>query len=155
MPFRFHPFWTTYDIHCITLRPQLITYSFRLTISLPLAFVMDKEKKSEKKSASSSASSETPRLHGDDAVAIGEVLNASGHKQELEANFGLVSLCSIGITVGNVWAALGGSIVRRHALQSLFLPCPFCHPGLLFLNSLWWDRSRPQSWRSQVSVSIC
>lgn len=58
------------------------------------------------------ALSESPGLHGDDAVAVGEVLNASGHKQELERNFNLLSLCSIGITTGNVWAALGGSIVR-------------------------------------------
>ncbi|KAH9863709.1 hypothetical protein J1614_009641 [Plenodomus biglobosus] len=57
------------------------------------------------------ALSESPGLHGDDAVAVGEVLNASGHKQELERNFNLLSLCSIGITTGNVWAALGGSIV--------------------------------------------
>ena len=54
---------------------------------------------------------------------VGEELNASGHKQELERNFSLLSLCAIGITTGNVWAALGGSIVsccfpvgpRRHA----------------------------------------
>lgn len=50
----------------------------------------------------------------DDPVESGEVLNASGHKQELERNFSLLSICSIGITTGNVWAALGGSIVRRH-----------------------------------------
>ncbi|CAE7220057.1 Amino acid transporter [Pyrenophora teres f. teres] len=46
-------------------------------------------------------------------ASIGEVseeLNASGHKQELERNFSLLSLCAIGITTGNVWAALGGSI---------------------------------------------
>ena len=47
-------------------------------------------------------------------ASIGEVseeFNASGHKQELERNFSLLSLCAIGITTGNVWAALGGSIV--------------------------------------------
>jgi hypothetical protein len=48
----------------------------------------------------------------DEAVGEGEVLNASGHKQELERNFSLLSICAIGITTGNVWAALGGSIVR-------------------------------------------
>ncbi|KAL5120446.1 hypothetical protein ACEQ8H_001736 [Pleosporales sp. CAS-2024a] len=56
-------------------------------------------------------SDETPRFEADDAVAVGEVLNASGHKQELERQFGLLSISSIGITTGNVWAALGGSIV--------------------------------------------
>jgi amino acid transporter len=47
----------------------------------------------------------------DDTIGVGEVFNASGHKQELERQFSLLSICSIGITTGNVWAALGGSIV--------------------------------------------
>ncbi|KAH3911440.1 hypothetical protein HBI56_103990 [Parastagonospora nodorum] len=55
-------------------------------------------------------SDETPRYEVDDSVGVGEVLNASGHKQELERQFSLLSICSIGITTGNVWAALGGSI---------------------------------------------
>ncbi|KAJ4366287.1 hypothetical protein N0V83_007923 [Neocucurbitaria cava] len=57
---------------------------------------------------------EKPRNDGaEDAVGVGvgEVLNASGHKQELERQFSLLSICGIGITTGNVWAALGGSIV--------------------------------------------
>ena len=49
----------------------------------------------------------------DDNVGQGEVLNASGHVQELERNFSLLSVCSVGITVGAMWTALGGSIVRR------------------------------------------
>ncbi|OAX83895.1 hypothetical protein ACJ72_01741 [Emergomyces africanus] len=39
-----------------------------------------------------------------------EVVNASGHKQELERNFSLLSICAIGITTGNSWTAMGGSI---------------------------------------------
>ncbi|KAI4706616.1 hypothetical protein J4E89_008683 [Alternaria sp. Ai002NY15] len=63
---------------------------------------MDLEKKSAEK----------PRPEDiDEATGVGEVLNASGHKQELERNFSLLSICAIGITTGNVWAALGGSIV--------------------------------------------
>ncbi|KAH7138526.1 amino acid/polyamine transporter I [Dendryphion nanum] len=56
---------------------------------------------------------QTPR-NDEDNMGLGEVtdvLNASGHKQELERNFNLLSICSIGITTGNVWAALGGSVV--------------------------------------------
>jgi hypothetical protein len=53
----------------------------------------------------------------EEAVGEGEVLNASGHKQELERNFSLLSICAIGITTGNVWAALGGSIVRSFYLS--------------------------------------
>jgi choline transport protein len=38
-------------------------------------------------------------------------INETGHVQELDRNFSLLSICSVGITVGNTWAALGGSIV--------------------------------------------
>jgi len=39
------------------------------------------------------------------------LLNASGHVQELDRNFNLVSLAGVGLVVGNVWPALGGSIL--------------------------------------------
>ncbi|KAK2775257.1 hypothetical protein FQN52_004040 [Onygenales sp. PD_12] len=39
-----------------------------------------------------------------------EAINASGHKQELERNFSLMSICGVGITTGNTWIAMGGSI---------------------------------------------
>jgi hypothetical protein len=38
-------------------------------------------------------------------------VNETGHIQELECNFSLFSICSVGIVTGNTWAALGGSIV--------------------------------------------
>ena len=37
--------------------------------------------------------------------------NASGHVQELDRNFSLLSITAVGIVTGNTWAALGGSIV--------------------------------------------
>ena len=40
-----------------------------------------------------------------------EVINAGGHKQELDRNFSLLSISAVGIVNGNTWAALGGSIV--------------------------------------------
>ena len=46
-----------------------------------------------------------------DVMVEGEV-NASGHQQELERNFGLLSTCGLALTTGNTWIALGGSIVR-------------------------------------------
>lgn len=62
---------------------------------------------------------EKPRLGStDDTIDVGDVINASGHKQELDRQFSLLSICSIGITTGNVWAALGGSIV-----SFAFSPC--------------------------------
>lgn len=40
-----------------------------------------------------------------------ELVNASGHRQELQRNFGLISICAIAITTGNTWIAQGGSVV--------------------------------------------
>lgn len=37
-------------------------------------------------------------------------VNETGHIQELDRNFSLFSICSVGIVTGNTWAALGGSI---------------------------------------------
>jgi hypothetical protein len=39
-------------------------------------------------------------------------INASGHRQELDRNFRLIEICGLGITSGNTWIAIGGSIVR-------------------------------------------
>ncbi|KZF20527.1 amino acid transporter [Xylona heveae TC161] len=38
------------------------------------------------------------------------VVNASGHQQELQRNFSLLSICAIAITTGNSWIAQGGSV---------------------------------------------
>ncbi|KAL4997814.1 amino acid/polyamine transporter I [Aspergillus recurvatus] len=37
-------------------------------------------------------------------------VNASGHRQELQRNYGLLSICALAITTGNTWIAQGGSI---------------------------------------------
>jgi hypothetical protein len=47
----------------------------------------------------------------DSPVGSSELINASGHVQQLDRNFSLVSLCAMGIVTGSVWPALGGSIV--------------------------------------------
>ncbi|KAI4180261.1 MAG: hypothetical protein L6R41_007348 [Letrouitia leprolyta] len=55
--------------------------------------------------------SSSPALSSNgDAPAIEVGVNVSGHKQELQRNFGLLSLIGLGITSGNVWIALGGAI---------------------------------------------
>ena len=38
-------------------------------------------------------------------------VNASGHVQQLERQFSLLSIISVGTVVGNVWCALGSTIV--------------------------------------------
>lgn len=40
-----------------------------------------------------------------------QVVNASGHVQELSRNFSAWSLIGLGLSMGNVWPALGGSIL--------------------------------------------
>lgn len=44
-------------------------------------------------------------------ASANELINASGHKQELERNFSLLNLCGVAITTGNTWTAIGGSVV--------------------------------------------
>lgn len=56
----------------------------------------------EKTKATESTASEAPQ---------GEMINASGHVQELERNFSLLSICAIAVTTGNTWIAQGGSVV--------------------------------------------
>ncbi|KAM0194399.1 hypothetical protein ACHAPA_005302 [Fusarium lateritium] len=51
-------------------------------------------------------------------------VNASGHVQELPQNFSLLSLAGIGLVVGTVWPAIGGSI-----LVAIFNGGP---PGVLY-----------------------
>lgn len=38
------------------------------------------------------------------------VINEAGHVQEVERNFSLMSICSVGVVIGSTWPALGGSI---------------------------------------------
>lgn len=49
---------------------------------------------------------------GEKHAISGEVVNASGHKQELRRHFSLLNICGIAVTTGNSWTAIGGSVVR-------------------------------------------
>ena len=60
----------------------------------------------------------------EDLRTTAEVINAGGHKQELDRNFSLLSISAVGIVSGNTWAVLGGSIV------GLFLSVKAYHGGL-------------------------
>jgi hypothetical protein len=40
-------------------------------------------------------------------IEKGQLINASGHVQEVNRNFNLLSLAGVGIVVGNVWPAIG------------------------------------------------
>lgn len=57
-------------------------------------------------------------VRGDKEVVVAKeanqqevLINASGHTQELARGFSLISLAGVGVTVGNVWPAIGGTIL--------------------------------------------
>jgi len=68
------------------------------------------------------SSQETPKHQA--AVPDSHLINASGHVQEVNRNFSLWSACGVGLSVGNVWPAIGGSI-----LVAIYNGGP---PGVLF-----------------------
>ena len=41
----------------------------------------------------------------------GDIVNASGHRDQLRRQYGLLSICGLALTIDNAWVALGGSIV--------------------------------------------
>ncbi|KPI36202.1 Choline transport protein [Cyphellophora attinorum] len=75
-------------------------------------------------SASHEVSSQESPKHEQVAAGEGGLVNASGHVQELNRNFSLISLAGVGLSVGNVWPAIGGSI-----LVAIFNGGP---PGVLY-----------------------
>ena len=62
----------------------------------------------DKEAVSTATASATPT---DD----GTFINASGHREQLDRNFGIVSIICYAITAGNCWVSLGGTIVRPSA----------------------------------------
>jgi hypothetical protein len=75
----------------------------------------------------------TEQKHTTDSVGVENqgpdsdgLINASGHRQELDRNFHFIHIAGLGITSGNTWIAIGGSVVslsrtgpkRRNDLQS-------------------------------------
>jgi choline transport protein len=52
-------------------------------------------------------------------VLDGSEVNASGHEDQLERQYGIWSLCGLALTIDNAWVALGGSIIVascKHAI---------------------------------------
>jgi choline transport protein len=40
----------------------------------------------------------------------GEIVNASGHRDQLQRGYGLLSICGLALSVDNAWVALGTSL---------------------------------------------
>lgn len=41
---------------------------------------------------------------------VGEIVNAAGYKDQLQRQYGLLSVCGLALTIDNAWVALGGSL---------------------------------------------
>lgn len=52
-----------------------------------------------------------PGIDEEHSPAPDELINTSGHVQELDRNFGLWSICSVALISDNAWAAGGGALV--------------------------------------------
>jgi len=50
---------------------------------------------------------------GSDELALavaGEIINASGHRDQLDRQYGILSICGMALTVDNAWVAIGTSL---------------------------------------------
>ncbi len=70
-----------------------------------MADFLGKESMAEKPSADDIAA-------GQDTVITldGQVVNASGHRDQLQRGYGLLSICGLALSVDNAWVALGTSL---------------------------------------------
>ena len=50
------------------------------------------------------------RDDGEVSIREGEIINASGHRDQLKRHYGLLSICGLALTVDNAWIALGTSL---------------------------------------------
>lgn len=73
----------------------------------------DPEKKTMKTAADGAPLSDSsPPPLADDASSDGnELVNVSGHVQEMDRSFGFFSICSMAVLSDNAWGAGGGALV--------------------------------------------
>ena len=76
----------------------------------------DSEKQQGSPSTNTPAYDAEKKLNGDvnrktSVVSrVGEIVNASGHRDQLQRHYSLLSICGLALTIDNAWVALGGSI---------------------------------------------
>jgi hypothetical protein len=58
-------------------------------------------------------------LFGDKHVMAGEEVNASGHRDQLQRQYSIWSICGLALTIDNAWVALGGSVVVAVGMKPL------------------------------------
>lgn len=85
------------------------------------------------------------------ATDEGIQVNASGHKDQLSRQYGLLGLAGIALTVDNAWVALGSSIsvsIRE------YLHSPAHPPLASTLGSSRVDRRAPTRWRGRIQFNL-
>jgi choline transport protein len=54
---------------------------------------------------------EGPEYQDDSAIGtVHEIINASGHRDQLDRQYGILSICGMALTVDNAWVAIGTSL---------------------------------------------
>lgn len=61
-----------------------------------------------------------PEYVVDEAVTLETDINASGHRDQLDRQYGILSICGMALTVDNAWVAIGTSL--NVAICKLWMP---------------------------------
>jgi len=72
----------------------------------------EKESQSEKGEPTNVAQGDTAVVHGQN-IDYGHhhnAINASGHRDQLDRHYGILSICGMALTVDNAWVAIGTSL---------------------------------------------
>lgn len=94
------------------IRTRLISRPIALTLDISATGYIGRQVGMDATKADASPSqSDCDRSLEHDGSSGPELISASGHVQEVDRNFGILSLAGPGLTVGNVWPAVGGSIL--------------------------------------------
>jgi hypothetical protein len=71
---------------------------------------------------------DTPPPQYDQKISVvssfGEVVNASGNRDQLQRQYGLLSICGLALTVDNAWVALGTSLITAISMRHDPIPNP-------------------------------
>lgn len=78
-------------------------------------------------------------------ILQGQAVNASGHEDELQRQYGIWSLCGLALTIDNAWVALGGSIIVASGMVTQLQPT--------FRSTLTLFSQRRRSWYPVRAVS--
>ena len=77
-----------------------------------------------------------------------QAINASGHRDQLDRNYGILSICGMALTVDNAWVAIGTSL--NVAI------CEFCRATRRkLLRALTFSRRQRRASWSSIRIPCC